>query len=219
MEDGEYEAKSQPVLRLASMPPDQMASKLAESHPMLQHVAPNMAPHIHSTAMRAIQFLGSRMPGTGNELIQDEKEAPSQAEKEKWLELHHVINDPASVLEHVKNNTLTGHHVEALQTVYPDLHQEMVAKIAEHLGNLKQKGQEVPYQKRLSLSLLTGQPLDSTMTPESMQAALMANRGATTETQGTNGKPKRASGPELNQLNKVNGMAQTPLQRRASGKA
>jgi hypothetical protein len=216
MEDSDFQQKSAQIRQLASVPPEKLAEHLGATHQTLQNVAPNIAPHVHSTAFNAINFLNSRLPGAGNELIQDPHQEPSKAEKSQWLDLHSVVNNPLSVLDHVQNGTLNHHHVEALNTVYPDLHAEMVSKIGEQLGKLKSIGKELPYQKRLQVGMLMGSPLDSTMTPQSMQAAMMANRGANIQTQGK--QPKKASGVELDQFNKVNEMAATPLQKRQIGK-
>lgn len=213
--DSEYQSKSAPIMRLASLPPDQLADHLSQTHQAVQTVAPNIAPHVHATAFRAIQFLNSKLPGMGNELAQDRIQEPSRAQKKEWLELHSVVNDPASVLQHAEKGTLNHQHMEALQSVYPDLHAEIASKIGEQVGKLQAGGKELPYARRMQVGLLMGQPIDSTMTPQSMQAAMMANQGAVTKTQGA---PKRASGAELDQLNKVNELAMTPLEKRQAGK-
>lgn len=215
MEDNEYQDKSSQIRQLASVPPEDLAEHLGKTHQVLQNVAPNIAPHVHATAFRAINFLNGKLPGNGNELAQDPEQEPSRAQKSQWLDLHSVVNNPLSVLDHVENGTLNHHHMEALTSVYPDLHQEMVSKMAEHLGDMKMKGKELPYQRRLQVGLLMGQPLDSTMTPQSMQAVMAANAGASAPSQG---RPKKASGAELDQLNKVNEMAMTPQQKRLSSK-
>lgn len=217
MEENEYQKKSMHIRRLAALPPEDLIDHLANTHQMTQNVAPNIAPHVHSTAMRAIEFLNGKLPNAGNELIQDSNEEPSKAQKRQWLDLHSVVNNPTSVLSHIENGTLNHHHVEALQSVYPDIHSEMVSKMGEQLGRLKTKEHELPYKKRLQIGLLMGSPLDSTMTSASMQAAINANRGANVQTQG--GGNHKASAVELKQMNKVNEMAQTPLEKRQTGKA
>lgn len=218
MEDGEFEEKSGLIQKLGNLPPDQLATHLANTHPVIQAVAPNMAPHVHSAAINAIQFLNGKLPRGGNELIQDAPTQPSLAQQSQWLNLHSVVNNPLSVLDHVENGTLNQHHIEALQSVYPDLHAEMATKIGEQLGKLKMKGQELPYHKRLQIGMLMGAPLDSTMTPQSMQAIInsqgpqQAQRQAKEQAK----KPKPATGVELDQINKVNEMAENPLQRLAT---
>jgi hypothetical protein len=82
---------------------------------------------------------------------------------------------------------------------------------------MKLKGQTVPYQKRMMLGKLMGMPLDSTQTFQSAQAILMANRGAQAPQTQQSG-PKKASGPELSQINKVNALDQTASQAHQAAK-
>src|ERR1700679_1627435 len=124
----DYDSKATQIRQLANMPPDQLVDHLTNAHPNISTVAPNIAPHIFSTATNAIQFLNSKLPSHGNELPEDQSPGPSPAAKTAWLDLHKTVSDPTTVLDHVKNGTLNSHHVEAMQAVYPDLHQEMLTK-------------------------------------------------------------------------------------------
>lgn len=217
MNANEYDTKAGQIRQLNGMPPDQLANGLASVHQKLSEVAPNIAPHIHTTAINAIQYLNSKLPNAGNELPMDSEEGPSKAQKSQWLQLHETVNNPLSVLDHVKNGTLGGHHVEAIKTVYPDLHQEMVNKMNEEIGALKAKGQSVPYKLRSGIAQLTGSPLDSSMTPQHMQSIMMSQMGQQMN-QKASGAPKKASGSELSQINKVSGMYATAEQSRQMGK-
>lgn len=207
----EYSQKSGQIRNLASLTPDQAADHLAQTHNILDSVAPNIAPHIHSTAVNAITFLNSKLPTGGNELLQDKLPTPSRAQKMAWLDLHQAVSNPLSILEHVNNNTVNRGHLEALQTVYPDLHQEMIQKAQEHLGAMKMKGIQLPYGQRVALAKLTATPLDSTMTQPNMQAIINSSRSTQSTQQGAQNK---ASGAELNQINKVNQLSETPGQAR-----
>lgn len=214
----DFSQKAGQIRQFAALPPDQLIDKLTALHPNIDKIAPNVAPHIHSAAINAIQFLNGKLPHAGNELLQDKDIQPSKAQKKAWLDLHETVNNPLSVLDHVENGTLTGHHLEAMQSVYPDLHQEMRQKIQEQLGQIKVKGQTLPYAKRQSISKFIGQPLDSTMTQPNMMAIMASAGGAQTPQTGAKGKPSKASGPELNQINKVNQLYQTPSQARQAQK-
>lgn len=212
--DAEYKTKSNTIRQLASYPPDKLVDHLTAVHPHVATVAPGIAPHVYSAATNAIQYLNSKLPNAGNELLQDKQMPPSMAQRNAWLDLHKTVDNPLSVLDHVNKGTVHSGHIDALKSVYPDLHQEMVQKTMEHLGGMKMKGQELPYQKRLSIGKLIGMPLDSTMTQQNMQTIMQAagpNTGPAA--QGTKG-PKKASGPELNEIDKVSKLSQTPEQAR-----
>lgn len=211
MNDSEYSEKSGQIRQLAALPPDQLINHLSKTHQNLEDLAPNIAPHVHTAAINAVQFLNSKLPGAGNEMLQDNPHRVPRALKNQWLEIHKTVSDPVSVLDRVNDGTVTGHHIDALKSVYPDLHQEMIQKVQDHLGEMKVKGQQVPYQKRMAIAKLIGSPLDSTMTPQAMQAILMAagpNNGPAATAQ------KKASGVELKQVNKVSALYQTPDQAR-----
>jgi hypothetical protein len=216
--DNDYKEKAGQIRQLAALPADQLATHFSNLHNTLASAAPRLAPHIYGTATNAIHYLNSKLPNAGNELIQDKQLPPSDAQKNAWLDLHKTVDDPLSVLDHVNKGTIRSSHIDALKSVYPDLHQEMVQKTMEHLGGMKMKGQELPYSKRLAIGKLIGMPLDSTMTQQNMSAIMQAASQNTGPQAQANKSPKRASGVELDQIDKVAKLSQTPDQARQSQK-
>jgi hypothetical protein len=214
----DFHSKSNQIRQLAGMPTDQLIDQLSNEHSNLSEIAPNIAPEIHSTAINAIQYLNSKLPHVGNELAQDTHIPPSKAQKTQWLDLYDTVNNPISVLDHVKNSTLNRHHMEIMKTIYPELHQEMVSKMNEHLGDLKMKEKELPYRLRATMGMFMGQPLDSTMTVPVMQSVINSNRGAISQETQQPGNSKKASGVELKQINKVDALYETPSQARQINK-
>ena len=213
MSDSEYKDKSDQIRQLSSLPPDQFMSQLVSQHPNVQEGAPNIAPHFHAAANNAVQFLNSKLPSAGNELLQDRHRGASTAHKRSWLDMHNTVSDPLSVLDKVENGTVNSNHLQALQSVYPDLHQEMIGKMKEHLGQFKLDGKQLPYKKRLAISKFIGEPLDSTMTPQSAQA-IIAAAGANTGPAAQANANKKATEAQLNQINKTNNIYATPDQKK-----
>lgn len=209
-DDQEYIKKSGNIRQLSALPTDKLIDHFANLHNTLDAAAPNLAPHIYSTAANAVQFLNSKLPVGGNELPGDQTISPSQAQQKKWLDLHDTVNNPSSVLDHIRDHTIHSGHIDALKSVYPDLHQEMSQKMIEELGNLKATGQTIPYQRKLSISKFIGAPIDSTMTFQSMQAILQSATG--NQPPQSQVQPKKASGTALKQVDKVNSIYQTPIQ-------
>lgn len=191
------------VRELGALPPDQLAGRLANAHGQIAEIAPNLLPHIQSTAMRAVQFLNSKLPPKGNELLEDESHELTASQRQGFHAYHEIINDPASVLAHVKHGTLNPLHMEALKSIYPDIHGEMKSQIIEHLADMKAKGRSLPFSLRNSIGTFLEQPLDSTATFPAIQTIMNANAGAQ-KTAVNQGKKKNATGAELNQINKVN---------------
>ncbi len=55
--------------------------------------------------------------------------------------------------------------------MYPNLYTKLVGKITSGIVNAKDKGNTIPYNARIGLSIFLGQPLDSTMTPSGILSA------------------------------------------------
>lgn len=130
-----------------------------------------------------------------------------------------IAQHPMMILDHLKDGTLRADDITTLHTLYPALSKSLSEKAFEQVVQAKQKGIEIPYKQKQGLSLLLGQPMDSTMTPQSMQA-IIASQGPQQMQQKSQPAPKskKASGVEIKQMNKVNGMDFTPLQSRQADK-
>lgn len=128
-----------------------------------------------------------------------------------------LAQNPSTILNHVKDGNLVPSDVSTMKAIYPELYKKMVDRAGEALITAKSKNMEIPYKTKQSLSLFLGQDLDSTMTPMAMQA-IIKSAGPQQANNQAKAKPKKASGAELNQFNKVNAMGMTPLQERQSNR-
>lgn len=129
-----------------------------------------------------------------------------------------IAQNPMMVVQHAKDGMLVPSDVMTLKALYPELHKEISQKAMEALITAKTKNMEIPYKQKQALSLLFGEPLDSTMTQSSMQA-IIRSAGPQQAQQQQKSKPKKASGTELKQINRVNDMDATALQDRLMDKA
>jgi len=132
-----------------------------------------------------------------------------------------IAQQPLLILKYAKEGTLLPQDVQTIQAIYPGLHSALVNKLNSAMIEQKSAGKSIPYAQRVSLSMLMGStPLDSTMTPQNMQA-VMHSAGMQQQAQQVaqasrrSGKPSSAT---LNQINKVNSLYQTPLEARAANK-
>jgi hypothetical protein len=69
-------------------------------------------------------------------------------------------------------------HAEAIKAVYPAIYADMQGKVFAGLQAAADRGEEIPYARRIRLGILFGLPTDPTMTPE-FQASLAAAHGET----------------------------------------
>lgn len=131
-----------------------------------------------------------------------------------------LANNPALILQHVKDGMLLPSDISTLRALYPSLHEKMKEKGFEALVGAKEKGIEIPYKMKQSLGLLMGQDLDSTMSQSSMQAIIQSAGPQQMQNQQKNTpSPKKASGAELKQINRVTDMSATSLQDREIDKS
>lgn len=209
--EGDYNKISEELENIGATSPQVLVQNAKNNG--LNHFAPNIAPHITSAAGNALGFLQSKLPPKGNDLLDDHSE-PSEMDKHRFMIYHKVISDPASVIDHIKDGSLNGQHMEALSTVYPDLHQDMKSKMLEGLADMHADGRKLDYHQRQAMSLFLGRPLDSTMTPQASQAIIQSAGIQQAQRQQATSQ-KKASGVELKQINKVDSLYATPLQARA----
>lgn len=133
----------------------------------------------------------------------------AQAKYDRALD---IAQQPLMILQHAKNGTLLPQDVQTIQAVNPSVHQMIVENMTHELIDQKAKENHITYHQKMSLATLLGSPVDSSMTPQSMQAVInsaganMAQQSAGPQKQG------HASQATLGQMNKVNAMYQTPTE-------
>lgn len=155
------------AVSLASSP-QAMAAATAKLGGGLAQEAPRTAMALSMTQARAITFLASkappRPPSTNRILaLQGVSLAPSHADLAKFGRYLDTINDPVMVLSLARQGRLTAEHMDALRSVYPQLHAEIVNKVAAEAST---RAHDLTYNQRVHLSVLLGQPVDATMDPK-----------------------------------------------------
>lgn len=179
-----FERRASPIRELAQNPDiSSTANALSNSTKGLHEVAPNIAQSLQITGTRAINFLHSKMPKPSNELIGDQEYEPSKTSQRNWLNLHEIVDDPVSALDHVRHGTLTSAHMEALQSVHPELLSEMQQKVMENMDPNQIK--KLPSSTKKSLSTFLQNPVSQSQSPQ----AVLSNQAII---QGT--KPQMAQG-------------------------
>jgi hypothetical protein len=173
---------------------------------------PNHAAALGSLAANAFNYLNTLKPKSSQSNPLDPVIPPGKAAEAQYNRQLDIAQNPSLVLQHVQQGTAQSLDLNTLKTLYPSLHQSMVERSGDALIDAKTNGIEVPYKQRKGLSDLLGQPLDTSMTPMSMQAIMMANKPS--QPPQSQGKQKKTSGVELKQIDKTNDMLATPSQSR-----
>ena len=129
-------------------------------------VHPVMADRLESIAAARLEFLASKLPrrpDVGGMPIGPDKWQPSDMEMRTWARYVAAVEDPHGVVERLASGSITPEDVEAIQTVYPELHADITRQIVEQLPTLRTN---LPYQRRLALSMFSGVPVDPALDPK-----------------------------------------------------
>lgn len=145
---------------------DELLNRSIKAGASVGYAAPKTAQAIGERAVTAIQFLQSKIPKRPYEAvfpsdIQKPYE-PSSMELAKFERYVQVVDNPLSVLQDLEAGTLTQEHVEALRVVYPNLYSRIKQEVLSNLAN-KPEG-EVPYRKKVQISILFQVPVDGSLT-------------------------------------------------------
>lgn len=176
---------------------------------------PHHAVQLAAQAAGATSYLKGLKPSRMQTSPLDNPEPPDKMAENHYDRHLSLAQDPMLIVQHIKDGTLRPDDVTTIHTLYPGLSKSLAQKSFEQLVEAKQKGVEIPYKQKQSLSTFLGQPLDSSMTPASMQAIMASAGPQQMQNQAkTQPKSKKASGVELKQINKVNSMYATPLEQR-----
>jgi hypothetical protein len=101
----------------------------------------------------------------------DKPVAPSQAEQARYQRALTIAQQPAIIMDHIKKGTLQMSDIHDLGAMYPGLYKAMAAKLSDAMVNSQNDETHIPYKTRMSMSLFLGQPLDSSMTSQHIQAS------------------------------------------------
>jgi hypothetical protein len=147
--------------------PDQ----LMHGNDLLGHYLPDHATELGQLAATAISYLNGLRPRAGKNSPLDSEPVIAPASKQPFDRALVVAEQPLTTIDAIKSGTLMPQDVQTLNALYPKLHVQLAQKLftamTEHLAG----GKMIPYRVKQSLSLFAGHALDSTMMPQSIQAA------------------------------------------------
>lgn len=133
----------------------------------LSDAAPLAASQSQQVMARSIQFLLEKIPKSANPTGLFAREyTPSTIEISKFKRYVRAVENPLTLLEDMKNGTVTSEGVEAVQEVYPNLYQRIQQSVIEQIA---EDPEAVSYEKRLSLGILLNMPTEGSLTPESIR--------------------------------------------------
>lgn len=188
--------------------------KLLEVGGKIGHYLPDHGAHLGALASTAVQYLSSLIPAQPQAGPMDEPIQPDKMAMANYTRQIDIAQKPTLVLQHVKDGTLIPQDLKTVQTLYPGLYKSITDKIGAQLVEAKTKKKEIPYKQRMSLSMLLGQPLDFTQTPQAAIAIIQGNSLPGSNQPQAQGKKSGATDVALRQINKVDDLSETTLEAR-----
>lgn len=167
----------------------------------LQHYMPNHSQALDETSANAITYLNSLRTGKDKANPLDSEPVMNAQQKSEFKNALTIAQQPITILQKIKDGTITASDIKILQSLYPSLYSGMNQKLTDNLINAVNNKETIPYKTRVSLSMFMAQPLDSTMSPQAIQSAQLMPQGPVPAQAPQGGAPKGVkSSPALQKL-------------------
>jgi hypothetical protein len=125
---------------------------------------------------------------------------PSDMESRKLARYVDAVEHPAAVIERLADGTLTPEDAKAMREVHPALYAKVQAGLTDRLTELQKT---LPYERRLTLSIMFDVPVDESMS-KPMTAALQSSFTAPMPTQQMPGVKQSMPGASVGSLKPPN---------------
>ena len=200
-----YDPTGQPMMR-----PEARAA-IADRLAPIRAVSPVLADRIETIASRRLEFLATKLPRRPDLAVMrtgPDRWQPSELAMRQFARYAAAVEDPHGVFERLADGSVTPEDAEVMRTVYPEQMASFSAGLMEQLPTLRK---QLPYHRRLALSIFSGVPVDPAMDPRVLavlQGQFAAEPGSEGGTQAPTAQP---------QFGSVKASAPTPAQDRAQG--
>ncbi len=188
--------------------------KLMEAGGDSGHYLPQHGAAIGAMAVRNLGYLSTLRPNLDPLGPLDKMRVASSTEDAKYNRALDIAQQPLIIVDAIKRGELTISDMQHMKTMYPELSNRISEKLTAELVSHRSKGEELPYKTKLSLSVWAHQPLDSSMSQQSIMANQLTFMSMPAP-QGMQGTPAKASAA----LNKIGASSMTLQQSRASSRA
>lgn len=134
------------------------------------HYLPEHGTAIASTAVNAVNYLNSLRPMPQKQSPLDAEPEVTKAQKADYNKALDIAQQPLIVLDDIKRGTISPKDISTLHTLYPALYSRLSIKVYGDMIEHVNKNEAIPYATRMGVSMFLGEPLDSTLKPESIVA-------------------------------------------------
>lgn len=173
---------------------------------------PILADQLETLIARRIAFLADKLPRRPDILgvqVGPDKWQPGDMAMRKWARYVAAVEDPGGIEERLAAGAVSPEDAEVMREVYPERLREITQQIVAQLPQLR--GQ-LPYERKLALSIMTGVPVVAAMDPRIM-GVLQGNYAE--QAPAEDGPPGPVATPQFGSVSSDSAPDPTPAQRRA----
>lgn len=139
--------------------------KIAASLAPVAAYQPLLADKMETQIARGVEYLANAIPKrpdlAGMQMGPD-RWRPSDMEMRSWARKAAAVADPAGVFERAAAGSVSPEDAEVLAEVYPEMLADFKRQVVEQLPSLRKN---LPFNRRLALSILTGVAVDPALDP------------------------------------------------------
>lgn len=164
-------AKSLGMLQKAVMAAEANPESLQDVSGETGELLPNHSVYLNAAAARVVSYLASVRPSTEKASPLDPPRQPSDVELAKYNRAVELAAQPLTILQRIKNGSITMDDMNAMQAMYPSMINGLRQQLLQRMVDSKEL---IPYETRMGLTLFLGQPLDSTLRQQNIMQNQMA---------------------------------------------
>ncbi len=146
--------------------PNNVTNSAEQQH--IGHYAQDHQQALIQSQTNAQQYLANLKPKPYKPSPLDSAIPPSKIEEARYQQALMLAQNPLIITQKVKEGTLQLTDLQDVKAMYPAYFNHIVQNTCNEMAANKE---HVSYKTRMSLGLMCGQPLDSSMLPTSIQAA------------------------------------------------
>jgi hypothetical protein len=190
-------------------PTTKRAAPVLQGIDRMSGVFPEQGMLLGAAKGRVNNYLNSIRPQKVQAKLPFDDHVPDKHKEKSYNRALDLANKPLSIMDHVKNGTLSPEDMSHMKGLYPEMLNHLQKKVTERLTKAQMENEKPPAKVRQSLSLFMGAALESNITPQSIQAAqsaFMANKAPAQQPE----KPAPIS--KTSKLSKMGASYRTPEQ-------
>ena len=154
---------------------------------------PEQATLLAAAKGRISNYLNTIRPQENAQKLPFDEKPAQTAQKRSYENALDLANQPLSILNKVKDGSLTPENLKHFVGMYPELHNHLSKKLTEKIMQAQMDEEKPSYSTRQGMSLFMGTALDSTFTPQALMTIQGLYAAKQAAQQQAPAKPKKGS--------------------------